>query len=72
VRRLANLSPGTIWRERAGEYPGRRLAPDTGYGALSPISEDYLRGKISEGYLRGSLGRVTDGDKHEWLVIYCR
>jgi PQQ-dependent catabolism-associated CXXCW motif protein len=32
-------------------------APDTGYGAL---------------YLRGSLGRVKDGNKHKWLVIYCR
>jgi hypothetical protein len=50
-------------RTRADECPGQRLAPDTGYGALSPISE---------GYLRGSLGRATDGDKHKWLVIYCR
>jgi hypothetical protein len=42
---------------------GGAWLPDTGYGVLSPTSE---------GYLRGSLDRATDGDKHKWLVIYCR
>jgi PQQ-dependent catabolism-associated CXXCW motif protein len=64
VRRPANLPPGTIWREpERMNIPGSVWLPDTGYGALSPTSE---------GYLRGSLDHVTDGDKHKCLVIYCR
>jgi PQQ-dependent catabolism-associated CXXCW motif protein len=64
VRRPANLPPGTIWREpERMNIRGSAWLPDTGYGVLSPTSE---------GYLRGSLDRVTDGDKHKWLVIYCR
>jgi PQQ-dependent catabolism-associated CXXCW motif protein len=61
--RPSNLPEGTIWREKArGNVPGSIWLPDTGYGALSQATEDYLR--------RG-LDRITKGDHTKWLVIYC-
>ncbi len=60
----ANLPAGTVWRERPRQnIPGSIWLPDTGYGALAPSTEDYLR--------RG-LARASGGDKAKLLVIYCQ
>jgi PQQ-dependent catabolism-associated CXXCW motif protein len=57
------LPPGTIWREKPRRnIPGGVWLPDTGYGALAPATEDYLR---------GNLARVTEGDRTKALVVYC-
>jgi PQQ-dependent catabolism-associated CXXCW motif protein len=42
--------------------PGSIWLPDTGYGALAPVTEDYLR---------KNLERATGGDPAKPLVIYC-
>jgi len=64
VRRPADLPPETIWREPVRlNIPGSMWQPDTGYGALTPAAERYLR---------DNLDRATDGDNQKWLVIYCR
>src|SRR5215831_8570778 len=61
--RPANLPPGTIWREKPRRnIPGSCWLPDTGYGALAPATENYLR---------TNLGRVTGGDRTKALVVYC-
>jgi PQQ-dependent catabolism-associated CXXCW motif protein len=61
--RPANLPPGTIWRDKPRlNIPGSIWLPDTGYGALAPVTEDYLR-KNLEG--------ATGGDRTKLLVIYC-
>ena len=42
--RPANLPAGTIWRDIPHDnIPGSIWLPDTGYGALAPETEDYLR-----------------------------
>jgi PQQ-dependent catabolism-associated CXXCW motif protein len=59
----ANLPAGTIWREKPRlNIPGSIWLPDTGYGALAPVTEAYLR---------SNLARVTGGDRSRLLVIYC-
>lgn len=61
--RPANLPPGTIWREKPRRsIPGSAWLPDTGYGALAPATDNYLR---------NNLVRLTGGDKTRMLVIYC-
>jgi len=61
--RPANLPPGTIWREKPRRnIPGSCWLPDTGYGALAPATENYLR---------TNLARVTGGDRTKALVVYC-
>jgi PQQ-dependent catabolism-associated CXXCW motif protein len=61
--RPANLRPGTIWRDKPRHnIPGSIWLPDTGYGALAPATEDYLR---------RNLERATGGDRAKMLVIYC-
>jgi PQQ-dependent catabolism-associated CXXCW motif protein len=61
--RPANLPPGTIWRDRPRlDIPGSIWLPDTGYGALAPATQDYLR---------KNLERATGGDRAKLLVIYC-
>jgi PQQ-dependent catabolism-associated CXXCW motif protein len=61
--RPANLPPGTIWRDRPRfDIPGSVWLPDTGYGALAPVTQDYLRTNIE---------RATGGDRAKLLVIYC-
>jgi len=61
--RPANLPPGTIWRDKPRlNIPGSIWLPDTGYGALAPATEVYLR---------GNLERATGGDRTKLLVIYC-
>lgn len=57
------LPPGTVWRDKPRlNIPGSIWLPDTGYGVLSPATEDYLR--------RG-LARASRGDPSVPLVIYC-
>jgi PQQ-dependent catabolism-associated CXXCW motif protein len=59
-----NLPEGTIWREKPRlNIPGSVWLPDTGYGALAAVTEDYLR----EG-----LARASGGDRAKQLVIYCQ
>lgn len=61
--RPAGLPPGTIWREKPRRnIPSSIWLPDTGYDALAPTTENYLR---------TNLARVTGGDKGRLLVIYC-
>jgi PQQ-dependent catabolism-associated CXXCW motif protein len=61
--RPANLPPGTIWRDKPREnIPGSIWLPDTGNGALAPVTEDYLR---------RNLERATGADHAKPLVIYC-
>jgi PQQ-dependent catabolism-associated CXXCW motif protein len=63
VPRPANLPPGTIWRDKTRmDIPGSVWLPDTGYGALATVTEDYLR---------QGLERISNGDRAKWLVIYC-
>jgi PQQ-dependent catabolism-associated CXXCW motif protein len=58
-----NLPEGTVWRDTPRKnIPGSFWLPDTGYGTLSPATEDYFR--------RG-LARASHGDKAALLVIYC-
>jgi PQQ-dependent catabolism-associated CXXCW motif protein len=64
VPRPANLPAGTIWREKARmNIPGSIWLPDTGYGALTAVSESYLR---------VGLDRITNGDHARLVIIYCR
>src|SRR5215471_5528089 len=61
--RPAGLPPGTIWRDKPRRnIPGSVWLPDTGYGALAPVTENYLR---------TNLARVTGGDRTKALVVYC-
>jgi PQQ-dependent catabolism-associated CXXCW motif protein len=61
--RPANLPPGTIWRDKPRQnIPGSIWLPDTGYGALAPETQKYLR---------ENLERATGGDRTKLLVIYC-
>ncbi len=61
--RPANLPEGMIWREKPRRnIPGSHWLPDTGYGALAPVTEDYLR---------SNLARATEGDRNRALVVYC-
>ena len=61
--RPANLPAGTIWRDKPRlDIPGSIWLPDTGYGELAAITEDYLR---------RNLARATSGDRGKLLVVYC-
>jgi len=62
--RPANLPPGTIWRDKPRlSIPGSIWLPDTGYGALAPVME---------GYLRSNLARISAGDRAKLLVVFCQ
>ncbi|MDB5619375.1 PQQ-dependent catabolism-associated CXXCW motif protein [Tardiphaga sp.] len=59
-----NLPAGTVWREAPRPHiPGSLWLPDTGYGELAEVTEDYLK--------RG-LQRASGGDKARLLVFYCQ
>ncbi len=61
--RPADLPPKMIWREKPRRnIPGSVWLPDTGYGALAPVTENYLR---------TNLARVTRRDQTKALVVYC-
>jgi PQQ-dependent catabolism-associated CXXCW motif protein len=61
--RPVNLPAGTIWRDRPrANIPGSIWLPDTGYGALAPATEEYLR---------KNLAAATGGDHDKPVVVYC-
>ncbi len=63
VPRPPNLTEGTIWREKPrDDIPGSIWLPDTGYGALAPETEAYLR---------AGLAAVTGGELAHKIVFYC-
>lgn len=60
----ADLPEGTIWRDKPRlSIPGALWLPNTGYEALSPEEEAYLR---------AGLEHATGGDPARPLVIFCR
>jgi PQQ-dependent catabolism-associated CXXCW motif protein len=59
-----NLPAGTVWRDKPRRnIPDSIWLPDTGYGKLAAVTDEYLR--------RG-LARASGGDKAALLVIYCQ
>jgi PQQ-dependent catabolism-associated CXXCW motif protein len=59
-----NLPHGTFWRDQPRfNIPGSTWLPDTGYGQLAALTEDYLR--------RG-LDRATAGNNAALVVVYCQ
>lgn len=61
--RPKGLPAGTIWRPKPREdIPGSVWLPDTGYGALAPVMEDYFE--------RG-LWNAVGGDRNRLVVFYC-
>jgi PQQ-dependent catabolism-associated CXXCW motif protein len=60
----ANLPAGTVWRDKPRfNIPGSIWLPDTGYGALANVTENYLR----QGLLR-----ATGGNHAALIVVYCQ
>jgi PQQ-dependent catabolism-associated CXXCW motif protein len=63
VPRPVGLPASTIWREKPREdVPGSIWLPDTGYGALAPVMEQYFR---------DGLEQASGGDRNRMLVFYC-
>jgi len=61
--RPVGLPAGTIWRPKPREdIPGSTWLPDTGYGALAPVMQQYFE--------RG-MAQATEGDRDRLLVFYC-
>jgi PQQ-dependent catabolism-associated CXXCW motif protein len=61
--RPVGLPASTIWRPKPrDDVPGSIWLPDTGYGALAPVMEQYFE--------RG-LQNATGGDRDRTLVFYC-
>jgi PQQ-dependent catabolism-associated CXXCW motif protein len=61
--RPAGLPASTIWRPKPRlDVPGSVWLPDTGYGVLAPVMEDYFE--------RG-LQQATGGDRDRLIVFYC-
>jgi PQQ-dependent catabolism-associated CXXCW motif protein len=60
----ADLPEGTIWRDKPRDsIPGAIWLPNTGFQALSPAEEAYLR---------TGLEQATKGNKDQPIVIFCR
>jgi len=60
----ANLPPDTVWRDKPRQnIPGSIWLPDTGYGELANVTENYLR---------SGLAHATQGDRTKLLVFYCQ
>ena len=63
VPRPAGLPASTIWRDKArDDIPGSVWLPDTGYGALAPVMQQYFE---------GGLQQASGGDRGRMLVFYC-
>ena len=61
--RPAGLPAGTIWHPKPRyDIPGSIWLPDTGYGELPAIMEDYFE---------HGLQQATQGDRGRHLVFYC-
>ena len=59
--RPAGLPAGTIWRDKPrDDIPGSIWLPDTGYGALAPVTQDYFARGLRAARAGGRL-----------LVFYC-
>ncbi|MGB8812677.1 MAG: PQQ-dependent catabolism-associated CXXCW motif protein [Paracoccaceae bacterium] len=60
----ADLPEGTIWRDKPRDsIPGAIWLPNTGFEALSPEEEAYLR---------AGLAHATAGNLDQPMVIFCR
>lgn len=60
----ADLPAGTVWHETPHEtIPGALWLPNTGYEALAPETEDYLK---------AGLEAVTQGDPSAPVVVFCK
>lgn len=61
--RPAGLPAGTIWHPKPRkDLPGSIWLPDTGYGALAPVMEEYFS---------RNLRQATGGDRDHPVVFYC-
>jgi PQQ-dependent catabolism-associated CXXCW motif protein len=61
--RPVGLPTSTIWRPKPrDDIPGSLWLPDTGYGALAPVMQQYFE--------RG-LRQATDGKQDRLIVFYC-
>jgi PQQ-dependent catabolism-associated CXXCW motif protein len=61
--RPVGLPASTIWRPKPrDDIPGSLWLPDTGYGALAPVMQDYFE--------RG-LQLATGGKRDRLIVFYC-
>jgi PQQ-dependent catabolism-associated CXXCW motif protein len=61
--RPAGLPDSTIWRPKPrDDIPGSVWLPDTGYGALAEVMQQYFE--------RG-LQQATDGERNRLIVFYC-
>jgi len=61
--RPANLGPEVVWRDKPRlDIPGSIWLPDTGYGALAQVTEDYFRAGIR---------KATGDDTSKPIVFYC-
>lgn len=62
--RPANLPAGTLWRDAPhASIPGSLWLPNTGFGALAPETENYLK---------AGLAAATGGDQMRPLVLFCQ
>jgi PQQ-dependent catabolism-associated CXXCW motif protein len=60
----ANLPAGTVWRDKPRfNIPGSIWLPDTGYGQLADVTENYLR---------QGLVRASGGNRAALIVVYCQ
>jgi PQQ-dependent catabolism-associated CXXCW motif protein len=58
------LPAGTVWhRTPRNDIPGSIWLPDTGYGALAQVMEDYFE---------HGLHQATGGDRTRLIVFYCQ
>jgi PQQ-dependent catabolism-associated CXXCW motif protein len=61
--RPTGLPASTIWRPKPRfDIPGSIWLPDTGYGALAPVTEAYFE---------SGLAQAAAGDRGRALVFYC-
>jgi PQQ-dependent catabolism-associated CXXCW motif protein len=61
--RPVGLPASTIWRPKPREnVPGSIWLPDTGYGILAPVMEQYFE---------HGLQQATGGDRRRMIVFYC-
>ena len=63
VPRPPGLPASTIWRDKPRQdVPGSIWLPDTGYGALAPVMQQYFE---------HGLEQASNGDRDRLLVFYC-
>jgi PQQ-dependent catabolism-associated CXXCW motif protein len=61
--RPAGLPPETIWRQKPrDDVPGSIWLPDTGYGGLASVMEQYFA---------DGLALASGGNRDRMLVFYC-